>query len=98
MFHSKTHTKKINRLYRKALRIVYSDFKAKFEELSEKGGSFSIHDRNIQTLVIETFRFLNRISLKMMNGVFYIKPSAPLSDGKNELYSRNPKAVTYARF
>ena len=36
MFHSRILDNKINRLHVKALRIVYSDFKANFDELLEK--------------------------------------------------------------
>ena len=38
---------------KKALRLVYSDYSSKFDELLKKDGPFSIHDRNIQTLAIE---------------------------------------------
>ena len=79
MFHSRTLNSKIKPLYRKALRIVYSDFKAKFDKLLEKDNSFSIHHQNIQTLAYEIFVFFNWISLKMTNGVFYGKPSVPYS-------------------
>ena len=96
MFHSRTLNNKINRLHEKALRIVYGDYKSKFDELLKKDSSFSIHQRNIQTLAIEIFKFLNGLSPKVMHEVFQVKLLAPYHPrDKNELYSRNPKTVTY---
>ena len=55
----------------------------------------SVH-RNIQTLAIEIFTFLNGLSPPIMNEVFQVKPSASYTmRNKNELHSRNPKTVTY---
>ena len=96
MFHSRTLINKINRLHEKALRIVCGDCKSKFDELLEKGSSFSIHHRNIQTLAIGIFKYLNSLSPQIMNEVCQVKSPAPyyLRD-KNELFSRNPKTVAY---
>ena len=76
MFHSRTLNNKINRLHEKALRIVYGDNKSKFDELLGKDGFFSIHHRNIQTLAIEIFKFLNGLSPQIMNEVFQVKSPA----------------------
>ena len=96
MFHSRTLNNKINRLHEKALRIVYGDYRSKFDELLEKDSYFSIHRRNIQALAIEIFEFLNGLFQQIMNDVFQAKSPVPyyLRD-KNELYSKNPKTVAY---
>ena len=51
----------------------------------ENDSSFSMHDRNTQTLVIETFIFLNGLHPQMTE-IFRDKPLAPHSlKDKNEL-------------
>ena len=65
MFYSRTLNSKINRLHQKALRIVYGNYKSKFDKLMEKDGFFSIHHRNIQMLAIEILKFLNELSHKL---------------------------------
>ena len=59
IFLSRTFNNKINRLQKKS--IKYSDFKANFDKILEKDGSFSIQHENIQTLAIEILKFLNRL-------------------------------------
>ena len=58
MFHSRTLNNKINRLHKRALRIVYSDYKSSFRELLGKDKSFLIHHKNIKSLAIELYKFL----------------------------------------
>ena len=72
VFHSRTINNKNNRLHERALRIVYSDFKSFFECLLMKDNSFSIHERNIQSLAIEIYKFLNGLSASILN-VFHKK-------------------------
>ena len=96
MFYSRTINNKINCFHERALRIVYSDFKSSFEELLMKHNSFSLHERNIQSLAIEIYKFLNGLSPSFPNNVFHknISNSYDLRNQK-QLYSRNSKTVRY---
>ena len=56
MCHSRTLNNKINRIQQRALRKVYNDYKSNFKELLERDHFFTIHERNIQYLAIETYK------------------------------------------
>ena len=73
MLHSRTMNNKINRLHERSLRIVYSDQSSTFEELLERDKTFSIHHKNIQSLAIEIYKFVNGLSPEIMNSVFNLK-------------------------
>ena len=70
MLHSRTLNNKINCLLERALRVVYSDYKSSFNTLLENDRSFSVHHRNIQSLVIEVYKFLHGLSQQ----VSYLQP------------------------
>ena len=58
MLHSRTLNKKINRIHETASRTVYSDYNSSFNELLDKDGFFTIHQRNVQSLVLEVYKYL----------------------------------------
>ena len=56
MFHGRKLNRKINHLHKRSLRIVYRDDISSFHELLEKDHSFTIHQKNIQSLAIELYK------------------------------------------
>ena len=56
MFHSRKVNNKINHLYECSLLIVYKDNYSSYVDLLLKDKSFTIHQRNIQSLAIELFK------------------------------------------
>ena len=96
MLHSKTLNNKINRLRKRALRMVYFDYKSSFNTLLEKDIYFSIHHRNIQILAIEIYKFLHGLSPAIMGDIIKLnRPPTYNLRTRQELYSRNPKTVRY---
>ena len=70
MFHSRKVNSKINRLHETALRLLYTDDVSNFEELLLKDGSYTIHQRNIQSLAIEMFKAKNGIGPQLLKEIF----------------------------
>ena len=84
MFHCRTLNNRINRLHERALRLVYKDPSLTFKELLTKDESFTVHNRNLQKLATEMFKFHKNLSADAMNAIFQ-KSSNPY-----KLRSNNP--------
>ena len=60
MSHSRTMKNRINKIHKKALRFVYRDEKnLSLDDLLKKDKSVSIHQRNLQILAKEIYKFRN---------------------------------------
>ena len=96
MLNSRTMNNKINCFHERSLRIVYSDQSSTFENFLERDKTFSIHHKNIQSLAIDIYKFMNCLSREIMSSVFNLKENNRYSlRNIYELYSRNPRTVKY---
>ena len=96
MLHSRTLNSKINRIHERALRTVYSDYNSSFNELLDKDGSFTIHQRNVQSLAIEIYKYLHDLSPAILSEVFKGNETIPYDlRMRNKLYGRNLNKVRY---
>ena len=73
MCHSQRKNRKINRPHERCLRIIYNDKQSSFIKLLEKDNSVSVHQRNLQNLVIEMFKVSNGLSTVLMNDIFKLR-------------------------
>ena len=94
MFHSRKLNNRINKIHERSLRLVYEDRASSFEELLIKDNCFTIHERNIQTLAIELYKVVNRISPELMSKVFPLKETVKYCT-KNIFATRNVHTVKY---
>ena len=70
MFHSRGVNNKINYLHERLLRIVFKDNITSSEDLIKKERSFTIHQRNTQSLAIKLFKVKRNLSNNIIYGIF----------------------------
>ena len=109
MFCSREMNRKINHIHERALRLVYGDYTASFEELLKKDKTVSIHHRNIQYLAIEMYKVINNLSPQILNEIFekcemlptrlgrsFVRPKVnKVYKGENSLRSFGPIVWNY---
>ena len=77
MLDFRTLNNKINRIHERALRTVYSNYNSSFSELLDKNGFFTIHQRNVQSLAIEIYKYLHGLSPAILSEVFQVNETVP---------------------
>ena len=78
------------------LRTVYSEYNSSFNKLLDKDGSFTVYQRNAQSLAIEIYKYLHGLSPAILSEVFKVSKTIPYDlRMRNELYVKNPKTVRY---
>ena len=92
MYCSKTANNPINKIHKPSLRVIYEMEDANFEDLLIKDSSWTIHENNIHTLLIEIYKSLNHISPPIMQEFFDLKVT-PYSLRNNNIL-RLPKTNT----
>ena len=95
MCHSRSLNNRINRIHKRALRIVYEDYNLTYEELLIKSGSVEIHHRNLQILATEIYKSINNFSPLLMKEIFPIKDTKYNLRNENTFISRNVRSVQY---
>ena len=73
MYCSKTAKNLINKIHKHSLRVIYEMEDANFDDLLIKDSSWTIHENNIHTLLIEIYKSLNHISPPIMQEFFDLK-------------------------
>ena len=94
MIHNRKLNKKINKVHERALRTVYGDHKTNFSELLNIDKSVTIHQRNLQYLLIEIYKVKKGVSPTTMNEIFqfFENPVYEFRSGFH-LPSRNSRTV-----
>ena len=88
MMHSKGANDKINRVHKNLLRLLYNDSESTFQQLLAIDKTFTIHEINIQKLMIEMYKAKSQVGPSLLQNIFkdpcYNGPSL-----RNDKYFKN---------
>ena len=70
MNHHISINNRINSLHERALRLIYCDNSSNFQELLQRDNSVTIHQKNIQVLVILMYKVTNSIESNIVSELF----------------------------
>ena len=72
-FCGKTSNREINRIHKRALRILFNDYEASFEELLQRNDEQTVHTKNLHKLMTEVYKSLNHQNHAFMLDIFIRK-------------------------
>ena len=70
MFCNKTKYGRIQKVHKRALRLLYFDFSSSYTELLLKEDTITIHNKHLLILMTETYKSINRLNPEIMWNVF----------------------------
>ena len=73
MFCSKKSTKKVNPVHERSLRVIRNDYESLYPLLLEETNQTTFHQRCINSLMIEVYKYLNGHSPDIMNDIFKLR-------------------------
>ena len=73
MCYSKKATKKINAVHERSLRIIGNDYDSLHPLLLEETHQTTFHQRCVNSLMIEVYKYLNGHSPDIMNDIFKLR-------------------------
>ena len=70
MFTSRYLNNALNSIYKRALRLIYNDYELPFDRILEDNKQKSIHQKNIESLAIEIYKFQAGLTPPIMSDLF----------------------------
>ena len=95
IFYSKKSTKKINAVHERFLRIILNDYESPYPLLLEEAHQITFHQRCINSLMIEVYKYLNGHSADIMNGIFKLRENMYNRRNFHIFHTENPRSWKY---
>ena len=91
MFSSRGCYKRMNKIREKSLRLILNDYESSFDNLLSILNEKTIHQRCINVLLTEVYKYLNGYSPNLMNEVLHLRPNHYNLRNFNVFATDNPR-------
>ena len=95
MFSSRKSNNLINKVHERSLRIVSGDNHSSFKSLLSKCKEITIHQRNLQVLMTESYKIINGITLPIVEKIFILRENVHNVRKFQEISNKNRKIVKH---
>ena len=95
MFYSRKSNNLINKLNERSLRLVSGDNHSSFKSLLSKYKEITIHQRNMQVLMTETYKIINALSPPIMENFFILRENTHNVINFQKISNENRRTVKY---
>ena len=95
MFCSKKSTKKINAVHERSLRIILNDYEPPYTLFLEEAHQITFHQRCINFLMIEAYKYLNGHLPDNMNDIFKLRGNMYKLRNFHIFETENPRSLKY---
>ena len=72
-FCTKRYLRRINNIHKRCLRLIQQNYISEFERLLENANQKSVHQKCIEFLMIEVYKYLNGLSPDIMYTIFKLR-------------------------
>ena len=93
MFCSRQSINLINKVHERVLRLICRDETKGFQQILREQNESTIHQRNLQVLMIEVYKIVNGIAPPIMNSLFQF--CCNTNRNFQEISTENKKTVKY---
>ena len=85
----------INAVHERSLRIILNDYESPYPFILEEAHQITFHQRCINSLMIEVYKYLNRHSPDIMNGIFKLRENMYNLRNFHICLTENPRSSKY---
>ena len=95
MFCTKHSIGRINSIHERCLRLIQQNYTSDFEVLLENSNEKPVHQKCIELLMIEVYKYLNDLSPDIMSDIFKLRENTYNLRNFHIFESQNPRTKTF---